>query len=399
MTLWIIEPRDPLIFGDGKPFTAIPGSRAKSLPFPYPSTIAGCVRTRAGQDPASGRFDKRRIRELLGVDVRGPLLVEIDAMDRQEVVTDWLLPAPADALLLEAKTPDCALRRKLSPLELPSGCVTDLAGLSVVGASSPVKEKPHPHAPRYWRWDAYLQWLRAPADGLTQLATLGHDGPARESRVHVSIEARNQTALEGALFQTSGMEFVRSEPSHDEHKLARSRTLALAVETEASLTDGLDFMGGERRVVRWRHTEAGLPACPDDVRANIVAQRACRMILLTPAHFQAGCLPSWALSKTTGVRVEVVGAAVPRYGAVSGWDYVTGKPKPARRLAPAGSVYFLSLRGDPVALGRFVDAIWMQVVSDDLSGIEDGEQARRDGFGLAIAGAWDGALSHLEVKP
>ena len=64
MSLWIIEPRDPLVFGDGKPFSAVPGSRAKSLPFPHPSTVAGAMRTRSGTDP-KGRFDSRRIDELL----------------------------------------------------------------------------------------------------------------------------------------------------------------------------------------------------------------------------------------------------------------------------------------------------------------------------------------------
>ena len=53
MKTWIIEPVDPVLFGDGRPFTAVPGSRATSLPLPPPSTLAGGVRTRHGQDRAS----------------------------------------------------------------------------------------------------------------------------------------------------------------------------------------------------------------------------------------------------------------------------------------------------------------------------------------------------------
>ena len=51
MSLWLIVPRDPLIFRDGKPFTATPGERSNSLGFPFPSTLAGAVRTLVGADP------------------------------------------------------------------------------------------------------------------------------------------------------------------------------------------------------------------------------------------------------------------------------------------------------------------------------------------------------------
>ncbi|HZQ09120.1 MAG TPA: type III-B CRISPR module-associated Cmr3 family protein, partial [Anaerolineae bacterium] len=57
MSVWLIEPRDPLIFRDGRPFNPTPGARAISLPFPYPSTLAGAVRTRVGQNE-NGVFDK-----------------------------------------------------------------------------------------------------------------------------------------------------------------------------------------------------------------------------------------------------------------------------------------------------------------------------------------------------
>jgi len=39
----LIEPRDPLIVRDGRPFTNSPGARAKSLPFPLPQTLAGAT--------------------------------------------------------------------------------------------------------------------------------------------------------------------------------------------------------------------------------------------------------------------------------------------------------------------------------------------------------------------
>lgn len=96
MSMWTIIPRDPLIFRDGKPFKADAGARAKSLPFPFPSTLVGAARTLAGRDAATGIFDKSLISELLGKQLRGPLLVEFD-----KEKTNFLFPAPADALLLQ----------------------------------------------------------------------------------------------------------------------------------------------------------------------------------------------------------------------------------------------------------------------------------------------------------
>lgn len=85
MQTWLIEPRDPLIVRDGRPFSAdIAGARATSLDFPFPSTTTGGVRTRQGL--ASGGFANRppeEVQELIRqlkdeIAVRGPLLVELN---------------------------------------------------------------------------------------------------------------------------------------------------------------------------------------------------------------------------------------------------------------------------------------------------------------------------------
>ena len=342
MTLWIIEPRDPLIFGDGKPFSAIPGARAKSLPFPHPPTVAGSMRTHAGPG-VSGQFDTPRTDELLAKQVRGPVLVEIDSGGH---ISDWLLPAPADALLLRTVQPTEAQRLWLRPIAPPSGASSDLVGLALIGPGKVAKEKPHPEPPAYWRWQAYAEWLQTPCDGAVTLDALGHSGPQRESRVHVSIRPDSQTALEGALFQTSGLEFVRALRNADQDGLGDVRTLALALETDADLQDGIDFLGGERRIVHWQKVAGDLPVCPDEVRQPIMQDRACRLILVTPAYFTQGFLPTWLLSCASGAGATIVAAAVPRYQTASGWDYKERHPKPTRRLAPAGSVYFVTLPDD-----------------------------------------------------
>jgi len=97
-----------------------------------------------------------------------------------------------------------------------------------------------------------------------------------------------------------------------------------------------------------------------------------RVVLLTAAWFADGAAPE-ALA---GARVAA--AAVGRPVVVSGWDLAAGGPKVARRLAPAGSVYWVETPGDPDEWARRVH----------LTEVSDGEQNRRDGFGLAAVGVW-----------
>ncbi|HNG95593.1 MAG TPA: type III-B CRISPR module-associated Cmr3 family protein, partial [Acidobacteriota bacterium] len=117
MRIWVIEPRDPFIARDGKPFGAIPGARASSLPFPFPSTTTGGVRTRAGLN-ANGIFtaspeDSRTI------EVAGPFLVELNQTGE---IAEWLVPAPADALLFETNRKDdrTARCKQLVPQVVPA---------------------------------------------------------------------------------------------------------------------------------------------------------------------------------------------------------------------------------------------------------------------------------------
>lgn len=76
---------------------------------------------------------------------------------------------------------------------------------------------------------------------------------------------------------------------------------------------------------------------------------------------------------------------------VSGWDLKANRPKPSRRAVPMGSVYFLRFPegwdGDRIA--RWLEEVWFQNLSDE-------EQDRKDGFGLAAVGLWDGALLEWE---
>jgi CRISPR-associated protein Cmr3 len=394
MTVWLIEPHDPLIVRDGKPFGPNPGARATSLAFPFPSTTTGGARTRAGLDD-KGNFNIGLISTVKGIEVRGPLLVEL-AKDGT-AITNWLFPAPADALLFAKEQDEQSTTIiQLVPLHLFDKAETDFDsknadGLWFVGLSSPNSNKPAKNAPRYWNQENFMAWLLDPQNQERQIKELGHNGPAREQRLHVSIDPNTDAAIDGALFETTGLEFTHT----DKHQLQTARRLALAVIVNDKMqpTSGLAGFGGERRIVSWQKSESSAPQCPKQLEDQIVKDGACRIILLTPAYFKGGYKPAAIEQPGEGITPKLKAIAIQRPQVVSGWDFVTKGPKPTRRLAPAGTVLFLSLKDhtNEAAIRKWVQDTWMHCLSDD-------PQDNRDGFGLAILGTWSGKPTEMKLN-
>lgn len=388
MPLWIIEPRDSLIVRDGRPFGPDPGVRATSLEFPFPSTLAGGARNRFGL-AADGLFERSeanldRVRDLI---VHGPLLVEIVAPDEQLV---WYGPAPADALVTDVE--DKVQVLAVEPMPMPAGSESNGPhDLLPIGARAPFPAKLSTDPPRFWHWDSLEDWLhlREAASWLgseaqVEPAKLGIGRLPRDRRMHVSIEPGPQTALDGALFQTSGLSFT----------LPGRRRFALAVRASADFphfAGGLAPLAGERRVVTWRPRTEDFPECPSKLAEAIATSRACRALLMTPALFDAGYRPAAGgplLRRSNGVTITLRAAAVPRPQVVSGWDVAAnsfqGEPKSTRRLAPSGAVYYLRFEGAHAAIEAWVRDHWMQPISDR-------PEDCADGFGLAVFGVWPGA--------
>ena len=391
MTVWIIEPQDPLIVRDGRPFHATPGARARSLPFPFPSTTAGGVRTRAGQD-ADGVFDisKKNIEAVKQIGVRGPLLVEVS----DDGKIKFLLPAPADALVFDVdKENKIIIRNWLRPLIMPDDVKSDkpkeLKYLVGLPNPDPNSGKPSKNAPAFWHWKQFEEWLTKPADDPEpfKAAKLGHDGPQPDRRVHVGIDPDRFTALEGALFATSGLTFWQGS---GDDGLQNVKKLALAVDVEIEngrdlkIDSGVAPLGGERRLMSWHELKGqSLPKKPDGLVRQIIRNGGyCRLILLTPAYFKAGWRPDF------GGGAALMATAVSNPVVVSGWDFEARGPKPTKRLAPAGSVYFVKVNGD---VKQWVKDRWMRSLSDD-------DEMGKAGFGLTAVGVWDGKAQPLTIK-
>jgi CRISPR-associated protein Cmr3 len=407
--VWIIEPRDPFIARDGKPFGV--GMSATTLPFPFPSTTTGGLRTRAGLVSGSfvdadGAANKKLIKDVKQIATSGVLLVELN---HEGEIEKWLMPAPADALLLETENDEAQIKR-LVPLDTDDG-VTNLDQgphqsdhLAPVGQPEFDLSKPFDRSPRFWFWEHIENWLSTPDWQPLAVTTnyLGHNGAALDARTHVAVDAESWTAKEGQLFQTRGLEFTHCEGK----SLSSARRLAMGIPVAehelVKIIDGIAPLGGERRAVMWRRSIKQLPNdCLSKIKAQVANDRACRLLLLTPAWFENGSRPGWLLNEQTGVTPKLIGIANVRAQVISGWDFEKREPKPTRRLMPAGSVFFLGLstkanpETDPAKakaeIEKWVEQTWMTCISDDA---KDGDpnQHRNDGFGLAVIGTWDGKL-------
>jgi CRISPR-associated protein Cmr3 len=406
VSIWLIEPRDPLVARDGRP--AQFGGRLSTLAFPFPSLLAGAVRTRLGAG-TDGPFllHGAALEELKRIAVAGPLLAEIaelaESDGEHEAIADWLPPAPRDALLLAEAGRPPALHRLLPRSDAREGGVDTLPGaglLPVAPARQPVAGKPPAAGPAFWRWQELERWLATPADrDEVDLAGMGIGHLPVERRSHLAIEPGERVGIDGMLFETAGLRFaLPAEPLHPAVLAPRlaPRRLALSLRCAGEAVAGrtlalaaqLAPLGGERRLARWRQADRGWPTLPAAVRQAVTATRRARLVLLTPALFGGGALPRWSGGAWPGggpVRATVRAACVPRPEVVSGWDLATGQAKPTRRLAAAGGVYFVELAGGGIEeLGRWCDAVWLACVSD-------AEQDRRDGFGLAVVGTWEEA--------
>jgi CRISPR-associated protein Cmr3 len=396
---WLIEPRDALIVRDGRPFGVNAGNRATSLDFPFPSTLTGAVRTRAGLSKIGGvlkNFSKDLGDEVQReISVSGVLLAGIE----NGRVEEFLVHAPADCAVFEVKQENGKVKDeksgKLIPLlpleeEQEDKYLSNLNDknkndkkLLLLGLKKSEQGKPHKDAPRFWRWAEFEKWLLDPKVAERELSEIGIGSLPKDRRTHVEMDYSNKAGKDGGLFETRGLEFTRKQEGFKKYGLVFQVDYG---DFRGRITEGIAPLGGERRLVAWRNSSKTFPSCPPEIKTKI--SEHCRLVLLTPAVFEDGFLPVW-LKTANGVNAEIKAVAVNRYQVISGYDFKVGKPKPTRRMCPAGTVFFLKLNGDPEAIEKWIDATWFACISD-------AEQDRKDGFGLAALGTWDGKLLSIE---
>ncbi|MFF2908703.1 type III-B CRISPR module-associated protein Cmr3 [Paenibacillus sp. NPDC057934] len=421
-----IEPLDPILNRDGRPFDTTPGATARSLDFIAPSAVAGTVRTMVGKYLSSSTVvddsfnSESVVKAMARATIRGPLY-ELNGM--------IYYPFPQDLDLYEVdKKIIVSYRRPLAP---PRACMgflgtdrdgryeQDLWPVAEASAQKGWKNRPA-FVSAEWMHNWLLEKL-TPEDWSAALTewweNQGAGKPAsqpahflasfaRETRVHTSIDDELGVAKDKHLFDTEmlvlldGMTLLTEinigdqaehwpdEPMSTLHTFGGKRRLAHSSEVKNSAVwDVPDVILKDIRP----HNE------PDKSNKSDHADKIThvRLVLATPAFFAKGWLPRWVDTDTLeadfpkyGVRLKLRWACIPRWQPVSGWSYSKRQEKAVRRMVSAGSVYFFEVQGDgdPAPL---MEELWLTSVSDPNR--RKGAFDQEDGFGLALWGTWEPA--------
>lgn len=392
----LIQPRDPMIARDARPFSADPGGRAVTLNWPYPSTISGALRTFIG-NTATPPFNwngngPQLARQIL---TRGPFL-----MRHMRDAWHWYLPAPLDTVQFRDNGSSTITVAPLRPSNLrkEQGCDLPPGIAAVLQLESSAPEGKPVEGQLYWSRDALLDHLVTPGQ-LTSLVTpRWMDATAlvpHDSRVHVGIDRATGTSEAGRLFSTRGLAF-------DDATAMLCQVGNLPDAHTWTPASGSMPVGGERRIatIRPAPDAAALPLGYDPrLDALAGSQPYIRLYLATPAIFSDGWKPGWLSLETDAqqnktlqgtppgfepatFKLRLEAAAVGRRVAISGWNLERGKrgPKANHYAVPAGSVYFFTIVQGTLT-NDIIGKLW-------LASICDRDDHQQDGFGLVLPGMW-----------
>lgn len=413
----LLRPRDPLIVRDGRPFSAEPGARASTLPWPLPQTLAGALRHHIG-DAAGFDWRDGGPARALGIGVHGGFPVAVAADGRRRVY----LPAPRDAVLFDAGQDGRSDWRVLClrPAPLRDGEGMDRLPSYGLQPLTPEGDGKAFEGIAFWSLDDTVRWLATPRS--VTRPRHGLTSPRRDARVHVGMDRDRMTAADGALFSTSGLVFSEPDPrdwrpptrftlpidaAGERPPVRLGMVLGLLTRVtdapaEWQAGDALMTMGGERRVVAAERADDLWPAIPPDLLRELDGAIRLRLQLAAPAIFAGGWRPGWLQEREVdgvpalvgrppdwdGPTLRLISAAVGRRMPVSGWDLKERRPKAIRYAVPAGSVYFFETLDGSIAQDA-ADALWLRPIGDRTIDGQDASQNDRDGYGLAVPGIWD----------
>ncbi len=368
-----IEPLDVLFLRGNKLFGDA-GSYGESLVPPWPSVAAGALRSamlaRDGVDLpafAQGRVDH----PTLGTPASpGSFAISGFTLARRlaDGRVESLHTLPADLVALADEQGTALRLQRLVPTVATSGLASS-APLPMWPVL-PQTERGKPVGGVWLTqggWAAHLAGRTPTVDQLLKTQQLW----GMDERVGVGLDAERRRAADGQLFT------VQAVAMH-----AGIGFLA-SVSGGVPPSDGVLRFGGDGRGAAVRAAQHQPAAV--DLGAICKARRA-RIVLTTPGLFPDGWrLPGTAADlrvRWPGLSARLVCAAVARADVVSGWDLALRQPKPAERVAPAGSVYWLDeLDATPEALGKLAEqGLW--------EADHHNAQRRAEGFNRYTFAAW-----------
>lgn len=302
MTTLFLEPLDVLYLRGNKLFGGA-GDHGEALMPPWPSMAAGALRSRL---IAAGET----VETLSNFFLSRFMLARQSANGKTEIL--W--PLPADVIVNQDDLSDATYLRPTKP---PAGLSSShaLPRLPTLCANKPGK----PIGGLWLNEEGIAAWLTGQAIIQKHLVRTSELWQI-DARLGIALDPTTRSAADGKIYTTETVAlkpkvgFVASSSGH-QRQLAEGDIVRL---------------GGDGRAARVSPVTAELPITD---WARIEREGRFRLILTTPGIFAAGWQPE-------GIPGDLVAASVSRAETLSGWDLLTGKPKPAQRIAPTGSVYW-----------------------------------------------------------
>jgi CRISPR-associated protein Cmr3 len=390
-----LQPLDVLSFRGNKTYGE-PGCYGETAVLPWPSVIAGAIRTKILADDGLD-FDAfacgAEAHPALGTpQVPGSFRLSALQLARRfpDGRLEVLVAPPADLVIAQAESAGSSAApevRLLRPVDLRLLGIGELSSYPLpLFAVLPGPERSKPKG-GFWLtengWRTYLAGTAPAAADLVESARLW----TTEPRVGVGLNPATRSAEESRLFTAEVVGLRKRTDDYGDNGRFDVGFL-VAIQGATAPEDGPLRMGGDGRAVLLSGTaDYRLPE-PD--YAAIAASGRCRIVLASPGVFPRGWLPTGVEPvagqrfefSLHGVRARLAAAAVPRPQVISGWDLASRKPKPAVRVAPAGSVYWLDqLEATPETLRRLVDeGLWSEQALDP--------QRRAEGFNRIWFAEW-----------
>lgn len=349
-----IEPLDVLHLRGNRLFGEA-GSHANALMPPWPSLVAGALRSRMlvdadiefadfveGQRPTGM---SEALHACLGSPTNpGTFRVNTFTLGRRiDGTIEPYFPLPADVVVNKVENSEAKETLHASYLH-PTGLDEELLSsfpltmLPVLAAAAPAKPEANLWLNRAGL-EAYLAGQTITAAHLIK----GADLWKLDQRLGIALDQRSRTAADGQLYTAEAVAL------HD------SVGFLVGVDGAEGLlpTEGLLRFGGDGRGAA---LSVATPHWPTPDWKTIKCKKRCRLVLTTPGIFAQGWrLPGlgengfWQISEK--LKGTLVSASVSRSEVVGGVNMAaasdTARAKTARRAAPPGAVYWLQeLKGE-----------------------------------------------------
>jgi CRISPR-associated protein Cmr3 len=415
--MWLeIEPLDVLLFRESKPFTAGESFVAKSAFPPTPLPFLGAIRSKVlveynvafskykaavthpqGQD---GQELRSLITQIGGPDDYGQLVTRGPFLCKRTDEVETFFPVPSDLLLSEEKpTQDQQRNTEYMQPQLAawSGIFSAPPALLRLRANIAGHEAANMMV-NVTNLTSYLQGGNVPCKPTHSLW---------DTEVRVGIALGSQRTAEEGKFYT--IDFIRLRDSENLNNPVGFLLEVQGLEGLRFPSAGFLTLGGESRAASYQT----IPTLPEDftglfqgtfLQDELRGQQGFKLYLATPALFGQGWLPDFLqqagdeyFGHVGSVQFKLVAAAVGKAVSIGGWDLVNNCPRPLRRAAPAGSVYFFEKIGAPLTADDITTLLhvfhgkslmrrhWRDAETTPQPPLSRDGQA---GFGLALLGAF-----------